>query len=223
MVGKAGAWSYSRMKDFETCAKQFYHRHVLKEFPFEETDATRYGTEFHKAAEDFIRDGTPVPERFSWAKETLQELADKPGEKHVELKFGLTEDLQPRSFFDRDVWLRGIVDYLSLDGDRAWIVDYKTGKNAKYADPDQLELMALLTFAHFPQVKTVNAALLYVVADAFIPERYHEYNRNQMWAGWYKRYARMEKAHETGVFNPAPSGLCRAHCPVLECVHNGKN
>ena len=55
----AGAWSYSRMKTFETCPKQFYHVNVLKEFPFQETDATRYGTEFHKAAEEFMRDDAP--------------------------------------------------------------------------------------------------------------------------------------------------------------------
>jgi hypothetical protein len=48
------------MKGFETCPKQYYHVNVLKQFPFEETEATRYGTEFHKAAEDFMRDGTPL-------------------------------------------------------------------------------------------------------------------------------------------------------------------
>ena len=44
---KAGAWSYSRMKGFETCPKQYYHVNVLKEYPFEETVATRYCIEFH--------------------------------------------------------------------------------------------------------------------------------------------------------------------------------
>jgi len=217
------AWSYSRMKNFETCPKQYYHVDVLKEHPFQETVETRYGNEFHKAAEKLVRDGTPMPERFEWAEPLVQTLKDRPGEKHVELKFGLTENLEPCDFFASDVWLRGIVDYLAVDGDKAWIIDYKTGKNAKYADPDQLELMALMTFAYFPEVNNISAGLLYVVADSFIRDAYTLEEWNHLWSKWFKRYAAMEAAHQNEVFNPKPSGLCRAHCPVLECPHNGRS
>jgi hypothetical protein len=122
---KVAPWSYSRIKAFETCPKQFYHTHILKEFPFKETEAMRYGTEFHKAAEDFIRDGKPVPDRFAFARPALQVLADKPGDKHCEMKVGLTEDLEPCGFFDKKVWFRGVVDLIIVDGDTATIVDYK--------------------------------------------------------------------------------------------------
>lgn len=222
-MSKAGAWSYSRMKGFETCPKQYYHVTVLKEHPFQETEATRYGTEFHKAAEDFMRDGTPVPERFSFAQPILDALAQKKGDRHCELKMGLTADLEPCSFFAKDVWFRGIVDLLIIDGDRAFIVDYKTGKSAKYADKGQLELMALSVFKHFPQVKRVKAGLVFVIADAMVKEDYHIDNESEMWTPWVLRYAAMEKAHEANVWNPKPSGLCRKHCPVLECAHNGQN
>ena len=220
---KAGAWSYSKMKGFETCPKQYYHVTVLKEYPFEETAATRYGSEFHKAAELYIKEDQPVPGKFIDFVPTLAALRAKPGEKHCELKLGLTEDLKPCSFFAKNVWFRGIVDLLIIDGDRAFIVDYKTGKSAKYADPDQLELMALAVFAHYPQVKLANAGLIFVVADSFIKESYEVQSKQDRWARWFTRYAAMEKAHETEVFNPRPSGLCRAHCPVVECAHNGKN
>lgn len=222
-MSKAGAWSYSRMKGFETCPKQYYHVTVLKEHPFQETEATRYGTEFHKAAEDFMRDGTPVPERFSFAQPILDALAAKPGDRFCELKMGLTADLEACGFFAKDVWFRGIVDLLIIDGDRAFIVDYKTGKSAKYADKGQLELMALSVFKHFPQVKRVKAGLVFVIADAMVKEDYHVDNESEMWTPWVLRYAAMEKAHEANVWNPKPSGLCRKHCPVLECAHNGQN
>lgn len=222
-MSKAGAWSYSRMKGFETCPKQYYHVTVLKEHPFQETEATRYGTEFHKAAEDFMRDGTPVPERFAFAQPILDALAAKPGERHCELKMGLTADLEPCSFFAKDVWFRGIVDLLIIDGDRAFIVDYKTGKSAKYADKGQLELMALCVFKHFPQVKRVKAGLVFVIADAMVKEDYHVDAEAELWTPWVLRYAAMEKAHEADVWNPKPSGLCRKHCPVVECAHNGQN
>lgn len=219
----AGAWSYSRMKGFETCPKQYYHVTVRKEYPFKETAATRYGTEFHKAAEDYMRDGTPVPERFSFAQGMLDALKAKPGDKHCELKMGLTADLKPCGFFDSDVWFRGIVDLLIIDGDKAWVVDYKTGKSAKYADTGQLQLMALSVFAHFPQVKRVKAGLVFVIADKFVPADYNVADHDALWAPWIKRYAAMEQAHANDVWNPKPSGLCRAHCPVVDCPHNGQN
>lgn len=220
---KAGAWSYSKMTGFETCPKQYYHVNVLKEYPFEETASTRYGNEFHKAAELYIKDGQALPGKFAGFEPVLASLRDKPGDKHCELKLGLTAEREPCSFFAKNVWFRGIVDLLILDGDRAFIVDYKTGKSAKYADPDQLELMALAVFAHYPQVKVAKAGLVFVIADAFVKESYELDSKQERWARWVTRYAAMEKAHETDVFNPRPSGLCRAHCPVLECAHNGKN
>jgi CRISPR/Cas system-associated exonuclease Cas4 (RecB family) len=217
----AGAWSYSRIKAFETCPKQFYHTSVLKEYPYQETDAMRYGTEFHKACEDFMRDGTPIPPRFSFIVPTMDKLAALPGERHCELKMGLTADLEPCGFFDKNVWYRGIVDLLIIDGDEARVVDYKTGKSAKYADTGQLQLMALTVFKHFPQVRKVKAGLLFVIANAFIKQKYSVSDEGVLWKPWLQKYASLEKAHETGVWNPRPSGLCKRHCPVTQCAHNG--
>lgn len=216
-------WSFSRIKAFDTCPKQFYHTYILKEFPYEETDATRYGNEFHKAAELFIKDGKPIPKKFEFARPTLEALAAKPGDKHCEYKFGLTRDLQPCSFFAKNVWFRGVIDLAIIDGDRAFIVDYKTGKSARYAETGQLELMALAVFKFFPEVKKVNAGLLFVVADEFIKDQYKIDLEGEMWAKWLGEYAKMEKAEEHDVWNPRPSGLCRAYCKVLECPHNGKS
>lgn len=223
MAAKVAPWSFSRIKAFDTCPKQFYHVQVLKQFPFKETEAMRYGTEFHKAAEEFVRDGTPVPERFAFAKDVLDVLAEKPGEKLCELKMGLTKQLEPCSFFDKAVWFRGIVDLLILDGDVATVVDYKTGKSARYAETGQLELMALSVFKHYPQIKKVRAALLFVIADEVVKEKYEIDAEGEMWAKWFANYAKMQKAADADVWNPKPSGLCRAHCPVVECPHNGKN
>jgi len=220
---EVGAWSYSRIKNFETCPKQYYHVKVLGEFPFEGTAATQYGTEFHTAAENFIRNGEELPGKFVQYAPLMETLRARPGEKHCELKMGLTKDLEPCGFFDAEVWFRGIVDLLMVDGTTAYVVDYKTGKSARYADPDQLELMALATFAHFPQIEEVKAGLLFVIADEFIRAEYAVSSQDERWARWYQRHAAIEKAHESGVFNPRPSGLCRAHCPVLECAHNGQS
>jgi hypothetical protein len=214
-------WSFSRIKAFDTCPKQFYHVNVLKQFPFVETEAMRYGTEFHKAAEEFIRDGTPVPDRFGFARPALEVLAARPGEKLCEQKLGLTDRLEPCDFFAKDVWFRGIVDLAIIDGDRAYIVDYKTGKSARYAEKGQLELMALAMFRHFPQLKEVKAGLLFVIANDFVRAKYERSGSKELWKKWLSEYGKMEAAFENGVWNPKPSGLCKRHCPVTDCPHNG--
>ena len=217
----AAPWSFSRIKAFDTCPKQFYHVNVLKQFPFKETEAMRYGTEFHEAAEHFIRDGTPVPDRFAFARPALEVLAAKSGEKLCEQKMGLTAELEACDFFAKDVWFRGIVDLLIIDGDVATVIDYKTGKSSRYAEKGQLELMALSVFRHFPEVKTVRAGLLFVIANELVKAKYEKTGQKDMWRKWLSEYGKMESAFETGVWNPKPSGLCKRHCPVQECVHNG--
>jgi hypothetical protein len=221
MSASPAPWSFSRIKAFDTCPKQFYHTHVLKQYPYQETEAMRYGTEFHKAAEEFIRDGTPVPARFAFAAPALQVLADKPGDKHCEYKFGLTDELKPCTFFAEDVWFRGIVDLLIVDGDTAWMIDYKSGKSARYAEKGQLELMALAMFRHFPQIQHIRAGLLFVIANEFVRDAYPRKGSKDLWLKWLSEYAKMETAFSAGVWNPKPSGLCKKHCPVLECPHNG--
>src|SRR5210317_2264920 len=206
-MSKAAPWSFSRIKAFEQCPKQFYHEKVLKQYPFKETDAMRYGTDFHKACEDYIGEGTPIPKKID------------------EQKLGLTADLEPCSFFAKDVWFRGIVDLAIIDEETGvgWIIDYKTGKSAKYADKGQLELMALTIFKHYPEVTKLNAGLLFVIAKSLVKAEYEIDLQQLLWSKWLANYAKMEKAFEVDVWNPKPSGLCKRHCQVVECPHNGAN
>ena len=222
---RAAPWSFSKLKAFEQCPKQFYHEKVLKEYPFVQTDAIIYGNEFHKACENYIGDEEPLPEKFMYVKSALDTLNDKRGVKLCEKKLGITADLEPCDFYDKRVWFRGIADLLIIDvvGDVAWVVDYKTGKSAKYADKGQLELMALSVFAHYPDISRVKAGLFFVVAKDLVKETYKILDKATLWKKWMVNYAKMETAFEADVWNPRPSGLCRRHCQVTECPHNGSN
>lgn len=223
---KLPAWSFSSIKTYDQCPKKFYHLKVAKDYQ-EDQNAEHlvYGTEFHKAAELYIKDNVPIPTQFNFAKGALDNLNKLPGEKLCEYEMGLTENLEPCGFKDENVWWRGIADLIILDREagEARILDYKTGKSAKYADTGQLELMALATFKHFPEVKKVKAGLLFVVAKQFVKGNYHVDNSHVMWGKWLKDYERMKSSYKNNVWNPRPSGLCRKHCVVLECPHNGRN
>ena len=216
-------WSYSRVKSFETCPFQYYHLKVIKTYQEPETQAMIYGNLFHEAAEEYIRDGTPLPDKFLYAKDALDALDKLPGKKLCEYKMGLLPDLTACEFDDPDVWYRGIADLTILNKDKARVIDYKTGKSAKYADMGQLELMALATFAHFPTVDRAQTALMYVVSNEFISDSYLRSDIPALWEKWLTKHAAFEKAHKRDVWNKRPSGLCKAHCMVLECAHNGRN
>jgi RecB family exonuclease len=105
----------------------------------------------------------------------------------------------------------------------ARVVDYKTGKSTKYADTGQLELMALAVFKHFNTIKKVKAGLLFVIAKELVKENYHVDNQEKMWVKWLKDHDRLKASYANDVWNPRPSGLCRKHCVVTSCPHNGAN
>jgi hypothetical protein len=86
-----------------------------------------------------------------------------------------------------------------------------------------LELMALATFKHFPMVTHVKAGLLFVVSKDFVKDQYPIESEAALWEKWLQQYNRMRDAYVSNVWNPRPSGLCKKHCVVLSCPHNGRN
>lgn len=216
-------WSHSALKDYEGCPRRYQEVRVLKNYAFQETEATKYGTQLHLAAEEYIRDGKEIPPQFDFIKPTLDVLNKKPGRKLCEHKMALTQDLKPCDWKAKEVWVRGIADLLIVDDDNltAWVADYKTGNN-KYPDREQLQLMALMVFAHFPHIRKVNAALLFVVKNDMVKASYTLDDVEPAWWEYRERVARIEQAHEVNVWNPRPSPLC-PWCPVTTCVNHPRH
>jgi hypothetical protein len=217
---KTVTWSHSSLKDYEGCPRRYHEVKVLKNYPFTETEATIYGTQLHEAAELYIKDGTDLPPQFEFLRDTLDVLKAKPGRKLCEYKMGVTKDLKPCGFMDKDVWVRGIADLLIIDDDNltARVVDYKSGNN-KYPDREQLKLMALMVFVHFPHIRRVSGALLFVVKNDIAKGSYMVGEAEEYWWDYRERVARIEQAHESGVWNPKPTPLC-GWCPVKTCEYN---
>ncbi len=222
---KLPPWSFSSIKAYEQCPKKYFHLKVARDFKEPETDAILYGKLFHKAAELYVKGEAPLPPEFNYVKSTLDNLIRMDGEKLCEYEMGLTKDLNPCGFKDPDVWWRGVADLVIInkEAQEARVVDYKTGKSAKYADSGQLELMALAVFKHFPEIRKVKAGLLFVVCNEFIKSNYMVDDQDKMWQKWTKDYERMRGSYTNDVWNPRPSGLCRKHCIVTSCPHNGRN
>jgi RecB family exonuclease len=219
---KTVTWSHSSLKDYEGCPRRYHEVKVLKNYPFKDTDATIYGKELHTAAELYIKEGTTLPPQFSFLQATLDALKAKPGRKLCEHQMGVTKDLKPCGFMDKNVWVRGIADLLIIDDENltARVVDYKSGNN-KYPDREQLKLMALMVFTHFPHIRRVSGALLFVVKEDIAKASFMVGEAEEYWWDYRERVARIEQAHESGVWNPKPTPLC-GWCPVATCEHNRK-
>ena len=216
------AWSYSSIKTFDQCPKKYFHLKVAKDVKDEGNEASIYGNDAHEAAEHYIKHGTPIPDKFAIMRPVVETLAKFPGEKHTELKLGIrkTEDgFEPCGFFDKGVWYRGIVDLLITNDSTAHMIDYKTGKNAKYADMKQLDLMAGAVFVHFPNVVRVKSGLAYVVSNEFLKKTHKREHLGQYLSVFDEQLGQLEDAMQAGVFNPKSGPLC-GWCPVVSCEHH---
>jgi len=215
------AHSYSSVKDYEGCARRYHEVRILKKFKSKDTEATLYGTAVHKAFEDYIKDGTPLPANFAHYKPFVEPLAAHPGDIRCEERMAIRVDFSPCGFFDTDVWFRGIPDYLAISksGKTALVGDYKTGKSSRYADTAQLELMAAMVMLHHPTVQKVKGALLFVVVGDIIKAEYTRTQLPEILSKWAGRAGAIEKAVDVGVWNPRPSALCK-FCPVSTCEHH---
>jgi hypothetical protein len=214
-------WSYSSLKTFEQCPKKYYHLKVAKDVKDTGSAATVYGQDVHKAAEDFIAIGTPIPTKFKFIAPALEALKQIPGEKHCELKLAVAYNdagHTPTTFFAKDVWWRGVVDLLIVDGDKAFMADYKTSKNAKYADTTQLDIMAAAVFTHYPEVKEIKSALIFVVSNEFPKKTHHREHLATYMSVFNDELDRLEEALENGIWNAKSSPLC-GWCPVEVCEH----
>lgn len=223
MTSAAVTWSHSGLKDFEGCARRFHEVKVLKRFPFKDTVHTLYGKDVHKAIELYGRDGVPMPEKFAQFKPTVDALLAKPGRKLFEYEMGVTRDLKPCAFDSDDRWVRGIADLLIINDDNltARVVDWKTGSD-RFPDRDQLVLMSLMVFTHFPHIRSVSSALFFIVRDSMVTHKMTRDDAESAWWQYRERVAKLEAAHSSGVWNPSQSPLC-GWCPVESCPFNPKH
>jgi hypothetical protein len=215
-------WSYSGIKTFDQCPKKYYHLKVAKDVKDEAGTAADYGTEAHTAAELYVKSGTPIPPKFKFMAPIVDAFKKIEGEKHAEIKLGIRKTeagYEPCGFFDKDVWWRGVADLVIINGNKAFVVDYKTGKNAKYADTKQLDLLAGAVFLHYPQVLRIKSALAYVVSNEFIRREHLAEMRDLYLSVFDSELELLSGAQESGVWNAKSSPLC-GWCPVISCEHH---
>lgn len=220
-------WSYSSLSLFKLCPKKYFHERVAKDIPFEETDALRYGNAVHEAIETYLKGGE-LDDKYGQFRDIIDCIYDQdvssPNVENlfVEHKVAYTRELKPCDFFAKEVWYRGKIDVLIVDGEDAWIIDWKTGRNAQYADMAELELFSIATFLEFPKVAHIKTAFIYLVSEHFIEKKFTREDLSNLLMKHVPEVDRLERAHVLNVWNPSPNFTCRRFCRVKSCQHYQK-
>jgi len=213
---KKFAWSHSALNAFETCPYQFYRVRVKKDVREAESKALLEGQRQHKAFEKRLRDEVPLPADMKRWEPMCRKLEAAPkDEMLVEHKIALTADLQPTTFFAKDVWVRGVFDVAIRRGGLLRIGDWKTGKRKE--DGDQLKLFAALGFAAFKGIRRVKTSFWWLPARKADNETFEADQAPLIWQEFEPRVERMREAYVENVWPKKTSGLCRGWCPVHDC------
>lgn len=203
-------WSFSSMNTYQTCPRQYYLTYVNKVIPYTETEATRWGTEVHLALEEYCRDGKPLDEKFLPFKPYADKIIALPGDKYYEQKMALDGGLRPVEFDSPEAWCRGIVDVLVVDGDKALVCDWKTGKVKP--DSDQLKLFAGFVMQHYPAVETVKTVYAWVGHTKTTKETYTRDALPGIWTHFVTKANKLKASYDQDRWVPKTSGLCNGWC-----------
>ena len=217
---KPFTWSYSRLKNYESCPKRHYEIDITKNVKEEEGEALLWGNRVHAAFAARLSKATPLPAGMDEWEPWCERILSTPGEILVEQKLAITRDFGPTGFFERDVWFRGVADVLKINGPVALAIDWKTGKVVE--DSQQLALMAACIFAHHSGVQKIRTEFAWLKEDAASRADFERGEMVKMWANLWPRIEALEHAHNTTTYPAKPGALCRRWCPVKSCPHHGQ-
>ena len=225
---KPFSWSYSRLKNFETCA--FRHQQIDIEKAVAEADSQQLkdGNEAHEVLSAAVT-GKALPSKWAHYQPWVDRLTSRGNDTiYVEQKLALSSDMRGVAFFAKDAWFRGVVDYLKIvetpAGAVALLVDWKTGKRVD--DAVQLALFAQMVFAHYPQVVRVRTEYVWLAEGVDLEnttrEDFTPADMKDLWAALNPRIEALQYAWETNSYPANPGRLCRSWCPVNSCEYHGK-
>lgn len=207
------AHSYSSIKLFENCPKNYFHQRIEKSVKDSGNAVTAYGERIHKSLELRIKEGTPL-DREAKAYEPLAAAIEKAtlgfDDLTTEEEMTLNEKLEPTGWWDSDAWLRSKIDVLARRGPKAYMFDWKTGK--RRPDFDQLEMFAVQVFKHYPQVEQIKTTFVWLKEGKTDSETFTRAQEPAIWEKILGKVTRIEGALAHDNWPAKPSGLCN-WCP----------
>lgn len=214
MSAKPIAWSHTALTSFETCGRRHYLTRVAKTVTEPPSESIKWGREVHEALQKKLEGRAPLPPHLAYIEPVADKLMSKQGKRLVEEKLTIDSSFRPCGWWDKSAWCRVVVDVGLLGVESALLVDWKTGK--RKPDNDQLELFAAVAFAHYPYLKSIYTAFVWLQEKKIDHAVFTHEQVKTIWEGYLPRVKRLEQAHQTNTWHPKPSGLCGKWCPVTK-------
>jgi len=220
---KIPAWSFSALTSFETCPKQFWHMRIKRDFKDEGNENSAFGTHVHDSIAQYFLKNKKLPLDISYIKPII-DVYKKAAfrETHIELKLAINQKYKPVAWMAPDVYCRAIVDAGFVQGPKALLVDWKTGKMKPDSEATQLRLSAVMFMLFEPDVNEVTMRYVWLMNNGKTTT--FKMTRDDIPAVWNElapRLRRYQHAHQHDEFPANPSGLCRKYCPITTCPYYG--
>ena len=206
------AWSYSALTAYETCPRRFQLTRVTKQVVEAQTEATLWGNKVHKALELFAKGEKPMPPDLKKYERYVKKILSYEGKRVVEERVALDKNFRPTKWMAKDVWVRGIIDIGVVGSEKAYLLDWKTGK--RRPDNNQLKLFAGLAFAIYPWINKVTTGFIWLKSAQFDKEVLTREQLPDIWNEFFPRLDRLAISYRDDKWTPKPSGLCKNWCPV---------
>lgn len=176
-VKYTGAWSWSKLRDFENCRAMFKRRHIekLKE---PESRALTEGSAKHDAIEQWFK-GWYKPKELKALQQVLGTM--RPTFEKLKSKQPFTEQMWAHAKdwsalengFDKTAWIRAKTDAHLVTssgyGKTGYVFDWKTGR-PKPMGQDQMRFYAMLMMLRYPGVEHVKLELWYIDHDKILDD-----------------------------------------------------
>lgn len=203
------AWSWSRIETFDQCPRKFQLQNLIKaeNFKFQTNEATERGKRIHDHLEKAVLGQAALPKELSHVQPIIDGIRGAFSEIQTEREIAWDWDKKLCSWFSvEDTAFRCALDVLAVNGTKAIIYDWKTGKVRD--KPDQLRLYAAVVFMLYPDVQTVQTAFIFVDHQEV---RHATYKRDQfkkIWTEFEDRAELIQIADESNNWPPRKNGLC---------------
>lgn len=218
-------WSYSRLRKFEMCGFQALQVNVLKTVTEVEGEALTNGKIVHKIAEDYLVKGATIPKGHSYLEPALEPFFKIRGNNQIKLyvehEMAIDRKFDPCAWYGPRTWGRARADALAIEGSKAVIADFKTGKY----NPDaieQLKLTAVLVFRHFSWLREVDLIARFLSPGAAVPVEHAHLTVDEIpaiWSSFVDRLQPMAHAYQTSEWRKKPGPYCK-WCPVISCEYH---
>lgn len=202
--------SHTSVSQFEQCSWQYKLQRVERALPYRESESSKWGKRVHKALEDRLKSGTPLPEEMLKWEPLAKEIEGFPAAyRAYEVPLTITTAFAACGRNHADAWFVAIPDVLLISEDEtaAFLFDWKTGKREK-PESRQLEQTAALVFLHYPLVEEVRGTYLWMATDNAHSFMYFRDELTTYLGRISAECALVERGIERQAFMPNPSPLC---------------